>query len=366
MPSLFSPTNLGQINLSNRVVMAPMTRARTTQPGNIPNALMAEYYAQRASAGLIISEATQITPQGQGYSFTPGIHSDAQIEGWKLVTDAVHRAGGKVFLQLWHVGRMSHESFHADGKPVAPSALNAENVVWVADDTGAGDMVPTTTPRALSLAEISEIIDDYRQAAANAITAGFDGVELHGANGYLIDQFLRATSNQRDDQYGGSAENRIRFVTEVAEAVAAEIGADKVGLRISPFVMQRNMEDPTVPDTALLAVREMQRIGLAYIHLGEADLTDAPETPDQWRHDLRAAFPGTIIVAGKYTSERGQKILDAGLADLVAFGRPFVANPDLPYRMENGVELADLDPTKLFGGDADGYSSYPAAPVAAE
>lgn len=364
MPTLFDPTNVSGLTLSNRVVMASMTRARTSQPGNIPNALMATYYAQRASAGLIISEATQISPQGQGYSFTPGIHSDEQIAGWKLVTDAVHAAGGKMFLQLWHVGRMSHESFHPDGKPVAPSALDAENMVWVADETGAGGMVPTTPPRALSVEEIAEIVDDFRQAAANAITAGFDGVEIHGANGYLIDQFFRSTANQREDAYGGSAENRIRFVTEIAQAVTQEIGADRVGLRISPFVVSPGMDDPDTPATALLAAREMQKLGLAYIHLGEADMVNAPETPLKWRQDLRTAFSGAIIVAGKYTKDRGQQILDDGLADLVAFGRPFVANPDLVHRMAGDLSLADLDPTTLFGGTDEGYSSYPA--IAAE
>ena len=361
MPSLFSPISLGSLTLPNRIALAPMTRARSSQPGNVPNALMAEYYAQRASAGLIVTEATQISAQGQGYSFTPGIHSPEQIAGWRLVTDAVHRAGGRIVLQLWHVGRMSHESFHDGASPVAPSAISPDAKVWVADpETGIGAMVDSPVPRALALSEIAGIVEDFRQAAANAIDAGFDGVEIHGANGYLIDQFLRRSSNRRDDRYGGPAENRIRFLVEVAEAVAGEIGASRVGIRLSPYITQRNMEDDEIIPTILKAAREIDRVGLAYIHLVEADWDDAPVIPDDFRRELRAAYSGRIIVAGRYDRNKAEAILAAGLADIVAFGRPFIANPDLPRRLKDGLPLATFDGATLFGGSVEGYSSYPA------
>jgi N-ethylmaleimide reductase len=361
MTTLFTPFALGALPLPSRIVMAPMTRSRAAQPGNVPTELMAEYYAQRASAGLILTEATQISPQGQGYSFTPGIHSPEQVAGWRRVTDAVHAKGGRIFLQLWHVGRMSHESFHPDGKPVAPSALAPGASVWVVDPaTGKGAMVPSPLPRALTAADIEAVIADYAAAARNAVAAGFDGVELHGANGYLIDEFLRATSNQRSDGYGGSVENRIRFAVEVFEAVAAEIGAARVGIRISPFITQRGMNDPEAPATILALIRALGQRGLAYTHIAEADWDDAPLTPDSFRHDLRAAFAGAIVVAGKYDRTRAEAMLASGLADLIAFGRPFIANPDLPRRFAEDLPLADFEADALFGGSAAGYTSYPA------
>jgi N-ethylmaleimide reductase len=357
--SIFSKLPFGAVELQNRIAMAPMTRSRTTQPGNVPNAMMAEYYAQRASAGLIITEATQISQQGQGYSFTPGIYTPEYIEGWKLITDAVHKADGRIFLQLWHVGRMSHESFHVDSKPVAPSALSPPAQVWVVDPvTGEGSMVDNPIPRALETDEIKAVVDDFRQAARNAVDAGFDGVEIHGANGYLIDEFLRRSSNHRTDEYGGSQENRIRFLVEVAEAVSAEIGADRTGIRMSPYITQRNMTDDEIIEVMLKATKELDRIGLIYIHLSEADWDDAPQVPEQFRHDLRAAYSGNIIVAGKYTKERGEKIIADGLADVVAYGRPFIANPDLPRRFEEDLALADFDGGTLFGGTEKGYSDY--------
>lgn len=357
---LFQPYRLGQLDLANRIVMAPMTRCRTTQPGDIPNELMAQYYAQRASAGLIISEATQISPQGKGYSFTPGIHAAAQIDGWRKVTDAVHNAGGRMFLQLWHVGRMSHPSFHTDGQPVAPSAIAPDASVWIADpDTGEGGMVECPTPRSLMTHEIAQIVEDFRQAAANAIAAGFDGVELHGANGYLIDQFLRTTSNTRTDEYGGSQDNRIRFLIEVVDAVAQEVGAHRTGIRLAPFITERGMNDPSAVDTILKAARELDRRSIAYIHLVEADWDDQPNVPGDFRIALRQAFSGTIVVAGRFDRARGNAIIEFGLADLVAFGRPFVANPDLPARLKDELPLAGYDGSKLYGGGADGYVDYP-------
>lgn len=320
---------------------------------------MARYYAQRAGAALIVSEATQISPQGKGYSFTPGIHEDVQVAGWRLVTDAVHAAGGRIFCQLWHVGRMSHPSFHGGALPVAPSATAFEGQIWLFDEAvGRGRMVACPTPRALTRDEILRTVEDYRLAARRALDAGFDGVEIHGANGYLIDQFLRTTSNQRGDHYGGSMQNRLRFLLEVADAVASEVGTARTGLRIAPFLTQRGMDCPEILPTLLRAAEEL-RGRLAYLHLVEADWDDAPEFDDDYRIALRKAFAGTIIVAGKYDRVRAGAILAAGHADLVAFGRAFIANPDLPQRLRRALPLADLDPSTLFGGGAPGYTSYP-------
>lgn len=340
-----------------------MTRSRSLQQGDIPTDLMAEYYAQRASAGFIITEATQISPQGKGYSFTPGIYSEPQLSGWRKVADAVHVAEGRIFSQLWHVGRMSHESFHEDGKPVAPSELAPDAQVWVGDD-GVGNMVDCPEPRELSREEIKDIVEDYRHAAANAIKAGFDGIEIHAGNGYLIDQFLRRSSNKRTDEYGGTIENRLRFAIEVIEVVSDEIGADRVGIRLAPFITQRGMDDPQVIDAILLAAKHFNDLSIAYIHLSEADWDDAPVVSESFRHDLRAAFNGAIIVAGNYTAESGEKIIASGLVDFVAFGRKFLANPDLPNRFENNIPLNEItDTDTLFGGDERGYTDYPVYPV---
>ncbi|MBY4676914.1 alkene reductase [Marinobacterium arenosum] len=358
-PHLLSPFMLGQLALNNRMVMAPMTRCRTNQPGDIANAMMAEYYAQRAGAGLLISEASQISRQGQGYSLTPGIYSDAQVGGWRLVTEAVHAAGGKIFLQLWHVGRMSHSSFHGGQRPVAPSALNPNAQVWVTDANGHGRMLDCPTPRALTIDEIGAIVDDFRQAAANAIRAGFDGVEIHAANGYLIDQFLRTTSNQRSDAYGGSLDNRLRLLEEVTEAVAAEVGGQRTGVRLAPYITARGMNCPQIIGTILEAASRLEQREIAYLHLAEADWDDAPEIPRKFRQALRQRFSGALIVAGGYDRQRAETIIADGLADLVAFGRPFIANPDLPSRFANDWPLAAFDPDSLFGGSRQGYSSYP-------
>ncbi|WP_261841181.1 alkene reductase [Aliamphritea ceti] len=361
--NLQSQGRIGQTSTANRIVMAPMTRARTTQPGDIPNALMAEYYAQRASAGLIISEATQISPQGQGYSYTPGIFSEAHLQGWKLVTEAVHQAEGKIFSQLWHVGRMSHESFHTDGKPVAPSAIEPMAQVWIVDENGEGQMLDCPTPRALNLPEIRHIIADYRQAASNAINAGFDGVEIHAANGYLIDQFMRRSSNTRTDNYGGSIENRIRFACEVTAAVCETIGAEKVGIRLAPFITQRGMNDSEAIEAILQAARYFNDLGIAYIHLAEADWEDAPVVTDSFRHILRDVFDGAIIVAGNFTQASGEQLIQSGMADYIAYGRKFITNPDLPRRFAENLPLECLkDKSNLFGGTAIGYTDYPALP----
>lgn len=356
---LFRPLQLGPLNLPSRIVMAPMTRARSSQPGDVPNALMAQYYAQRASAGLIVTEASQVSRQGQGYSFTPGIYSDAQVEGWRRVTDAVHAEGGRIVLQLWHVGRMSHASFHADGLPVAPSAIAPQAQVWVAGDDGVGRMVDSPVPRALSVPDIAAVVGDFRRAAANAMRAGFDGVEIHGANGYLIDQFLRTTSNQRTDAYtGATLEGRTRFALEVAAAVASEAGAERTGMRLAPFITQRGMDCPEIIPTILHLARQLDATGLAYLHLVEADWADAPQIPLSFRTALRQAYQGRLIVAGGYDAARANQVLSDGFADLVAFGRPFIANPDLPRRLAHGLPLAAFDPKALFGGAAQGYSDY--------
>lgn len=363
--TLFTQKKLGKLKLSNAMVMAPMTRSRTSQPGDIPNELMAKYYAQRASAGLIISEATQITPQGKGYSFTPGIYNDLQVNGWKQVTDAVHQENGHIFSQLWHVGRMSHPSFHTDGKPVAPSALVPDAQVWVVGDDGIGRMVDCPEPRALSTVEISSIVNDYRLAARNSMQAGFDGIEIHAGNGYLIDQFLRRSANKRTDQYGGSMINRIRFASEILQTVSDEIGADKVGIRLAPFITQRGMDDPQVIDAILMLATTCNNLGIAYIHLSEADWDDAPTVEDTFRHQLRASFTGAIIVAGNYTASSASEMIKTGLVDFVAFGRKFIANPDLAYRFEHQLPLAEIiDHSTLFGPDQSGnavrgYTDYP-------
>ncbi len=360
IPKLLTPVHVGQLELPNRVVMAPMTRSRSTQPGDVPNALNATYYAQRASAGLIVSEATQISPQGKGYSFTPGIHDDAQVAGWQLVTRAVHDAGGRIYLQLWHVGRMSHPAFHDGELPVAPSAVPFEGSIWMVDPlTGEGGMHACPTPRALTVEEIHEIVTDYRHAARNAIAAGFDGVEVHAANGYLIDQFLRTTSNVRTDEYGGSRENRLRFLREVIDAVSDEVGSNRTAIRLAPFLTARGMACPDILPTILEAANYLDAKSIAYLHLVEADWDDAPEFTEDFRRDIRSRFKGPIIVAGKYNKLRAQWVLDKGYADLVAFGRPFVANPDLPRRFAEDLPLADFDGTALFGGTERGYSDYP-------
>ncbi len=359
MNKLFTTAQLGSIELNNRVVMAPMTRARSSQPGNIPNHMMAEYYAQRASAGLIITEATQISDDSQGYSFTPGVYTDAQVEGWKQVTDAVHNRGGKIFTQLWHVGRVSHPVFQKGKQPMAPSALKpVDTKVWIANDRGEGHMVDCQTPRAMTKDDVQRVIANFAYAAKKSVEAGFDGVEIHGGNGYLIDQFLRTNSNHRTDEYGGSRQNRIRFLLEVVDAVIETIGAEKVGVRLAPFITFKDMNCPDIVPTILESAQHLQKRNIAYLHLSEADWDDAPAIPFQFRKDLRAVFSNTIIVAGKYDLKRASAILNVGYADLVAFGRPFIANPDLIKRLKNDLPLTELDPSTLFGGSEKGYIDY--------
>src|SRR5258708_3808908 len=358
-PALFAPITIAGLELPHRIVMAPMTRSRSTQPGDVPNAMNARYYAQRASAALIVTEASQISPQGKGYSFTPGIYSAEQVKGWRLAADAVHAEGGRIFLQLWHVGRMSHPDFHDGDLPVAPSAVTFDGQIWKVDPiTGEGSMVDCPTPRALTRTEIHAIVQDFRKAARNAIDAGFDGVEVHGANGYLVDQFLRTTSNIRTDEYGGSRQNRLRFLREVISAVVAEIGAERTGIRLAPFLTARGMSSPDILPTILEAADFLQAKGIAYLHLVEADWDDAPQFTEEFRKEVRARFRRPIIVAGHYDRAKADWVLERGYADMVAFGRPFIANPDPPRRLAEGLPVAQFDGATLFGGGDHGYTDY--------
>ena len=366
--SLFEPLQLGRHTLNNRVVLPPLTRSRSTQPGNIANALMATYYQQRAGAGLMITEGTQIEPRGQGYAWTPGIYSPEQIAGWRKVTDAVHAQGNIIFAQLWHVGRVSHTSLQPDGAaPVAPSAIAANNVkVFIETGPGSGILAEPSMPRALTTAEVKELVQLYAQAARNALSAGFDGVELHCANGYLVNQFISEHSNQRDDEYGGSLHNRLRFLREIVAAVAEVVGADRLGVRFAPLFasteedrVYMGLVETDPHNTYIEAIKVLEEAGIAYLSIAEADWDNAPELSDDFRREVRQTFSGRIIYAGRYTVERGVKTLAAGLGDLIAFGRPFIANPDLPQRIANGWPLNPVDPATMYGGTAEGYTDYP-------
>jgi N-ethylmaleimide reductase len=359
---LFEQYNLSGKQLKNRFLMAPMTRSRASQPGDIPNALMAEYYAQRSTAGIIITEATQVSLQGKGYAKTPGIYTKEQIEGWKLITNAVHQNGSKIFLQLWHVGRVSSPKVNGL-QPIAPSALTAQNTsVYIFDGAPNGDatFVPVEEPREMNKTDIDTVIKEFVQGAKNAIEAGFDGVEIHGANGYLIDQFLRSNSNIRTDEYGGSKENRIRLLIEISKAVANAIGKEKTGIRLSPFISFKDMNDPEILQTIMLAAKELNKLDVAYIHLCEADWDDAPQIPIDFRTELRSNFKNTIIATGNKTPEEAEKLLQENLVDLIGFGRHFLTNPDYPARVKQNLSLNEiLDNHTLFGGGtARGYTDY--------
>ncbi|GLU35673.1 alkene reductase [Trinickia caryophylli] len=359
---LFESIRLGELLLPNRIVMPPMTRSRATQPGDEANSLMATYYAQRASAGLIVSEGTYVSPLAKGYAWTPGIHTRAQAEGWCKVTAAVHASGGRMFAQLWHVGRLSHTSLLGGEQPVSSSAIQAKGVnVFIADGAGAiPGFVQASVPRALSVAEIAEVVGQFRDAARNAMQAGFDGVELHAANGYLVNQFIDSGANDRTDQYGGSLENRLRFLDEVARALIEGTGdARRVGIRLAPLTTLNGCVDADPEATYVAAVRHLAEIGVGYVHIAEADWDDAPHMPVEFKQAIRRAYPGLLIYAGKYTAERAREAIVAGWADLIAFGRPFIANPDLPERLRSGADLARHDRDTLFGGGAHGLIDYP-------
>jgi N-ethylmaleimide reductase len=354
MNKLLEPYDLGPLALPNRVVMAPLTRNRAA--GTVPGEMMATYYVQRASAGLIITEATQVTPLGQGYPETPGIHSEAQLREWGKIVDAVHEAGGRIFLQLWHVGRISHPSFHGGKLPVAPSAIRPAGEAFTFEG-----LKPFETPRALETEEIPEVIEQFRKGAENAKKAGFDGVEVHGANGYLLDQFLQSGSNRRTDRYGGSVENRARLLLEVTRAVVDVWGAERVGVRLSPGGTFNDMSDENPVETFSYATRELNRFGLAYLHVVDTSQANAPQGLGGRRPSelLRPIFQGALIANGEYTRETAEEALRSGRADLVAFGRLFLANPDLPERFAEGAPLNEPDPATFYGGGEEGYIDYP-------
>ncbi len=357
---LFQPYLMGDLALPNRVLMSPLTRARSTQPGDIPNDMNAHYYQQRAGAGLIFSEATQVSPQGKGYAFTPGIHSPEQVVGWTKVTSAVHMAGGRMHAQLWHVGRISHTALQPDGnKPVAPSAIQPKGAkTFISADSG---MVDAPEPRALEANEMADIVEQFRQGALNAKTAGFDGVEVHAANGYLLDQFLKSGSNQRTDEFGGSVENRMRLPLMVVEAVIDVWGKDNVGVRISPTGSFNAMYDEDPVETFGAFAKRLNDLGIAYLEVVEDSFqgNHANGRPEEAIDAIQAGFKGTYIANGAYTAEEARKRISAGRCDLVTFGRPFIANPDLPERFRQHAELNRWDDSTFYGGDEHGYTDYP-------
>jgi len=354
--TLFKPAKIGSIELSNHMVMAPMTRSRAT--GNIPNELLAEYYRQRSTAGLIITEGTSPSPNGLGYARIPGIYSKEQVEGWKKVTAAVHGAGGKIFVQIMHTGRISHEfNMPEGGRVLAPSAIQAKGQMW----TDAGQMQDLPVPEAMTAEDIAHAKNEFITAAVNAIEAGFDGLELHGANGYLLEQFLSPISNVRTDSYGGSIENRCRFVLEVAAAVAAAIGKDKTGIRLSPYGIASDMPHyPEIDATYDYLSAELDKIGIAHIHLVDHSGLGGSPVPIAIKQKIRDNFRNTIILCGNYNNERAEADLETKLGDLIAFGRPFINNPDLVERMKNNYPLsADLKRDLFYNGGEKGYTDYP-------
>jgi len=358
MSKIFTPFRAGALDLGHRVVMAPLTRMRSSR-GNLPNALMRTYYSQRASAGgLIVSEATPVSRQGYGYAGAPGIYDDAQIEGWRTITDAVHALGGKIVMQLWHVGRQSHTDLQPGGAaPVAPSAIAADGSAYT--DNAA---VPFSVPRALELHEIPAIIEAFRAGAARAKDAGFDGVEIHGANGYLPDQFLQDGTNKRTDAYGGPIENRARFLLEVTQAAIDVWGADRVGVRLSPSGAYGSMYDSNPQVVFGYVAHKLDEMKIAYLHIVEPRIKGTEliaEAEPVAVKNLRRIFRGTIIGAGGFDAESAEALLQNGDADAVAFGRAFIANPDLPTRLRLGLPLNPYDRATFYGGDARGYTDYP-------
>jgi N-ethylmaleimide reductase len=359
MPDLHDQLILPAFTVHNRVFMAPMTRQRAGQPGDVPTDLTREYYTQRAGAGLIVTEGVQISPEGKGYAGTSGIHSAEQVTGWRRVTEAVHEAGGRIVLQLWHVGRITHPAVHGGEPGVSASALPFTGTTTIEGPDGVLTSVACPTPRALTLDELPRVVEDYRRATVNARAAGFDMVEIHGANGYLLQQFMSSSSNHREDQYGGSLENRARFPLQVVDAVVDAWDPAHVGMRLSPMIKFGGLDDTDGLEMGLYLAGELNRRELGYLHLCEPDWAGGPQLDDDFRIKLREEFDGVIIVAGNYAPEKSARVLTAGWADAVAFGRPFIANPDLPHRLAGGSPLNELRPELLFGGDAAGYTDYP-------
>ncbi|MBB4565939.1 alkene reductase [Rhizobium leucaenae] len=363
MSKLFEPTKLGDISLANRIVMAPLTRNRS--PNAVPNDLNVKYYAQRATAGLIITEATAITHQGQGYADVPGLYTKEAIDGWKKVTDAVHANGGKIVVQMWHVGRISHTTLQPNGgKPVSSTSRRANAKTYLVNSDGTGAFADVSEPRALEASEIPGIIEDYRKAARAAIEAGFDGVEIHGANGYLIDQFLRADVNDRTDQYGGSIENRARFLFEVVDAVTKEVGAGRTAIRVSPVTPSGDASDPHPQALFTYVVEGLAKYGLAYIHVVEGQTGGArdflPFDYDALHVAYRAAGgKAAWMLNNGYNRDMAIEAVESGKADVVAFGKPFISNPDLVRRLKENAPLSALNQATLYGGGANGYADYP-------
>jgi N-ethylmaleimide reductase len=356
---LFTPFRLGDLELANRIVMAPLTRNRADRGADAANDLIAEHYRLRASAGLLITEGSQISRQGQGYIQTPGIYSDAQVEGWRKVTDAVHAAGGKVFIQLWHVGRVSHVSLQPDGAaPVAPSAIRANTRIFL--ETG---FTEASEPRALTVEEIAGIVADFRAAAANAKRAGFDGVEIHAANGYLLDQFQKDGCNKRTDAYGGSVGNRARLTLQAVDAALSVWDKARVGVRLAPVTPSNDISDSNPTATFMYIAQELDRRRIGYIHVVEGETGGARNIAPFNYRNLRKAFGGAYIANNGYTRELAAQTVLAGDADLIAFGRPFIANPDLVERLRVGAELNAVDQATCFGGGTVGYNDYPTIAV---
>jgi N-ethylmaleimide reductase len=354
---LFSKYTLGNIELNNRIVMAPMTRSRAA--GSIPNDLMATYYEQRATAGLLVTEGIAPSPNGLGYSSIPGIYSDAQVEGWRKVTDAVHENGGKIFAQFMHTGRVGHPlNLPAGAEVLGPSAIGLTGQMY----TNQNGMQPFPVPREMTLQDIETAQNEYVQSAKNAIDAGFDGVELHGANGYLICQFLNPASNQRTDPYGGSAENRNRFALEVAQKVADAIGAEKTAIRLSPYGVSNEMDIfDGIEDQYEELARGLNKLNLVYVHVVDHSSMGAPEVPESMKSKIRKAFNGTVIVSGGFNKAKAEAVLQEDKGNLVAFGKPFISNPDLVYRLENDLPWSPWDTSTFYAGGEKGYTDYPFA-----
>lgn len=356
--ALLTSYTLGDLQLANRLVMAPLTRSRADNPENVPTDLHVEYYRQRASAGLIISEGSQISKRAVGYIHTPGIYSKAQVESWKKVTEAVHEEGGRLFLQLWHVGRMSHPDFHGGELPLAPSALNPNSKSFTPQG-----FKETVAPKAMSIEEIKQTVQDFRQAARNAMEAGFDGVEIHASNGYLLHQFFSSTSNTRTDEYGGSKENRARILFEVIEAIKEVVPENRIGVRLNPSlhgIFGMTLNEETIPTFDYL-IEGLNSYQLAYLHLSEPfnDVSDLPYAEPNIAKRYRPVYKGNLVINGGFDQEKGNRVIEEGDADLVAYGKLFISNPDLPKRFELGAELSDWDSNTFYSQGEKGYTDYP-------
>ncbi|CAM3804651.1 alkene reductase [Parendozoicomonas haliclonae] len=356
---LFSTLRLGSLTLANRIAMAPMTRSRASEPGYLANAMMRDYYAQRASAGLIISEGVPVSEQGRGFSFTPGLYTAEQVESWKPVTEAVHQRHGHIFAQIWHVGRTTHTAITNGAQPISSSPVSGVNMAFGPLPEGGYGFLKTDIPREMTTEDIRMVIHQFVDAARNAIEAGFDGVEIHGANGYLVEQFLHLASNKRTDEYGGSVENRIRFARELVEAVADAIGAERTALRLSPHMtIDHPADDPEMPKTVIALLKTLDPLGIAYIHFSE-NVMNVQERTDDFRQQVRDVFHSPVIIAGRYSKETAEAELQSGLVDMVAFGEPYIANPDLVYRFRHNLTLNEGHRETYYGGDEHGLTDYP-------